>query len=305
MIRVIAREPLPPSEAASGRRLADPDLLLKIADQMQRAALPDNALADKFSHILHDLRMGGTWKRTNRGRLPITEEMIGAHILPDADGEIAVLDLGASDGITTLELVATLRKVFGNRTRAYMADVNLFLLRYRKGPLFEYRAANGEPIMARIGRLGLRLAGGRNGDGASDPIGGLYLGCAALRRSMRLDTRIPLVHPFVRNEPAITAMELDCLVREATLVDRFLAVRASNVLNLDYFTTSQLHAAVGNIHFYLRDGGCLLVSRNHDVPGGETENGSIWRKIGSRFVHLADFGVGSEIKEAVDGWTPS
>jgi len=54
------------------------------------------------------------------GPVPITEAMIGAHILPDADGEIAVLDLGASDGITTLELVAALRKVFGNRPRAYM-----------------------------------------------------------------------------------------------------------------------------------------------------------------------------------------
>jgi len=122
---------------------------------------------------------------------------------------------------------------------------------------------------------------------------------------MRLDTCIQLVHPLIRNEPAITAMEFDCLVCEATLVDRFLAVRASNVLNRDYFTTPQLHAAVGNIHLYLRDGGCLLVSRNHDEPGGETENGSIWRKTGSRFVHLADFGAGSEIKEMVDGWTPS
>jgi chemotaxis methyl-accepting protein methylase len=303
MIRVIAAEPLPPSEAASGRRLADPDLLLDIADRFRSAGRSNTDLTDDFSHVLHDLRMGGTWKRTNRGRLPATEAMICTHLAPAGGEEIAVLDLGASDGITTLDLAAALRAAFGERVRLYMTDVNLSLLRYRKGPIFEYRAADGEPVMVRIGRFGLRLASERMDRGhASDPLGALYLRCAGLRRSMRLDARIPLIQPLVQNDPAITTMELNCLVRDGTLVDRFSAVRASNVLNLAYFSAAQLSEAVGNIHAYLREGGCFLVSRNADRADGETENGSIWRKTGPHFSHLADFGSGSEIKATVDGW---
>lgn len=304
MLRMIAREPLPPAEAASGRRLADPDLLFEIADRVQAAHGCDDALADKFSHVLHDLRMAGTWKRTNRGRLPVTERMIATHLAPEPDRPIELLDIGASDGITTLDLVAALRRPFGDRIRAVMADINLALLRYRMGPLVEYRAANGEPIMARIGRIGLRLSGGRREDGAAtDRLGALYLACGSLRRAMRLDKRIPLVHPLVAGEAAIAAIELDCLVRDEALVDRFLAVRASNVLNRAYFTPSQLTAAVGNIHAYLRAGGCFVVSRNHDEPGGETEHGSVWRKEGRRFAALAAFGAGSELDEAIRGWT--
>jgi len=306
MIRVIATNPLPPAEAASGHRLADPDLLLDIAERVRRSDRFDTRLTDEFSHVLHDLRMGGTWKRTNRGRLPVTEEMICAHLEPSTREEIAVLDLGASDGITTLELAGALRKAFGSRLRIYMTDISLSLHRYRKGPVFEYRAGDGEPIMVRIGRFGLRLASDRLDHGhVSDPIGALYLRCAVFRRSMQLDARIPLVQPAVQDDPAITTMELNCLVREATLLDRFSAVRASNVLNIGYFSAGQLNAAVGNIHAYLREGGCFLVSRNHDGPDGEIENGSIWRKAGQRFLHLTDFGSGSEIKATVNDWALS
>jgi hypothetical protein len=117
---------------------------------------------------------------------------------------------------------------------------------------------------------------------------------------MRLDTRISLVNPLVHRDAAITTMELDCLALDQTLVDRFMAVRASNVLNPGYFSIPQLRTAIGNIHRYLREDGCLVVSRNRDAAGGEVEEGSAWRKIGSRFRHLTDFGSGSDIKAIVD-----
>jgi len=301
MIRLIARDPPAPSEAARGRLLADPDLLLSIAARLrEEPAQP--ALVDGFSHILHDLRIAGTWKRTNRGRLPETERMIAAYLAADPVEQIAVLDLGASDGITTFELVNALRAVFGARVRAYLTDTNLWLYRYRSGPIVEYRAAGGEPVMVRLGRLGLRLSRHRQAHEDGDRLAALYMRWAGFRRAMRLDTRISLVHPLVQREPAITTMELDCLVREPSLTGRFAAVRASNVLNLGYFSVAELQIAAGNIHAYLREGGCFVVSRNDGGPEVEVERGSVWRKADDRFVHLADFGGGSEVKDTVTAW---
>jgi hypothetical protein len=287
------------------RCVSDPDALLTIAHRLESVSPPEQSGSDDFSLILHDLRMGGAWKRTNPGRLRRTEEMLCRYIPPALRTSLIFLDLGASDGITTVEAVRTLRQTLGQEVRALLADVNLTLQRYRRGPVIEYRAADGEPIMVRAGRLGLRLARSRRtvqpGD---DPLARLYLRLQRFRRSMRPDTPISLVHPLARRDPAITVIGLDCLVFERGLEDRVAAIRASNVLNLGYFDPPQLGCAAGNLHRYLRQGGCLVVSRNRERPGGETEDGSVWTKDGPRFRWLADFGAGSEIKSVIDGWRP-
>lgn len=303
MLRLIVRARRPSGKSGMLRpTLGDPDQLAVISEQFARDPARDAALGDKFSGVLHDLCMGGVWKTTRRGRLPTTERTICAHIAADSHDEVSVLDLGASDGTTSLDLANALRAAFGDRIRVVMADLNLCLHRYRKGPLVEYRTANGEPVMARIGRIGLPLAAtGRRT--TAKPLAACYQKCRALRNSMRPDLPISLIHPLVRAEPAIQTMELDCLVHQSTLTDRFLCVRASNLLNRDYFSDDDIRMAVANIHDYLRDGGCLLVSRNVRQSAVESEQGTIWRKNGPRFVHLEDFGAGSEIKALVDRWT--
>jgi hypothetical protein len=301
MIQLLSNRPLPPS--ARGKRLTDPDLLLVIAERIRCGNAVGRAGADEFGLVLGDLRMGGTWKLTGQGRLTRALEAICSCLTPRAGGEISVLDLGASEGLTTLELARALRARFHGQIHVGLADLNLWLLRYRRGPVREYRASSGEPIMVKIGRFGLRLARKRHDQQqASDPLVALYLGCGALRREMQLDTRISLVHPLVQSDPSITVMELDCLVRDKGLKQKYDGIRASNVLNTGYFTRSQIDAALGNIHAYLVEGGCLVVSRNREETGTEAEDGSAWRKNGARFLHIADFGGGSEIRLYVDRW---
>ncbi len=283
--------------------MTDPDALLEIARRLERSGTAGQPRSEDFSRILHDLRMGGAWKRTDPGRLRRTEEMLSAHIQPSLRAGLVLLDLGASDGITTVEAVRALRQAFGQEVQALLADLNLSLLRFRRGPIIEYRAADGEPIMVRVGPLGLRLAKPRGElQPESSLLVRLYLRMEQWRRAMRLDAPISLVHPLARREPGITVTELDCLVFRECLKDRVAAVRASNVLNLGYFGLPQLHCAVGHLHGYLRESGCLVVSRNHDQSDGEPENGSVWLKDGRRFRWVADFGAGSEIKSVVDGW---
>lgn len=305
MIQFVVSGALPTFSALRSRCLANPDALLEIAQRAGRSGSSAEELSDCFSLILHDLRMGGAWKRTSRGRLKQTEEMLCAYIRPELQRGLAFLDLGASDGITTVEAVRALRRAFGGEVKAVLADLNLWLLRYRRGPIVEYRATDGEPIMARVGPLGVRLTRHpRETQAAGNPLARLYLQFEQFRNSMQLEARISLVHPRAWSEPGITVMELDCLTRDEALIGRFAAIRASNVLNLGYFGPPQIRRAVGHLHAYLREGGCLVVSRNHDQPTGEPENGSVWLRDRCRFRWLRDFGAGSEIQSVVDGWSP-
>jgi hypothetical protein len=303
MLQLVTSPQLTVKDDLGKHRLADPDLLQTIAERCDLGEASD-ALSNQFSRVLHDIRMAGAWKRTDRGRLRQTEEMIGRHLAGRFRDKTELLDLGASDGITSLDALRSLQNRIGGEVRVVLADINLWLLRYRRGPVVEYRASNGEPVMVRVGRLGLRLSGSRRRlNERQDPLARAYLGLLGFRRSMRFDARLSLVNPIVRSEKCIEIMELDCLIRDEALVGRFSAVRASNVLNLGYFTPPQVMQVVGHIHAYLQDGGCLIVSRNRDQEKGrEIEDGSIWLRNGAGFSWVADFGAGSEIRFVVEGW---
>lgn len=302
MLQLVANRPLPPSQRRG--RLTDPDLLIAIAERIRRGGPGNEAGVDDFSLVLSDLRMGGTWKQTNRGRLRAAEQKICEYLSPRTGTPTTILDLGASEGLTTLELTAALRRKIDDPIRVLLADLNLWLLRYRRGPICEYRATNGEPIMVKLGPVGLRLARRRHEQAQQpDPFVALYLSLDGFRRAMRPDGKIHLVHPMVERDPAISVIELDCLARNDTLFESLDAVRASNVLNPGYFTLPQMNNAVANVHSWIVEGGCLVVSRNVGAASGDVENGSVWRKSGSRFKRIADFGSGSEIGGVVDDWT--
>ncbi len=303
MFQLIARQTVA-DPILKQRRLADPDLLLHIVNSArftQDRSL-QNELSNLFSQVLHDLRMGGAWKRTGSRRLVQTERTLQQHLPPARHGIVNLLDLGASDGITSLELLRAFRGAGHGEFRIFATDLNLWLYRFRLGPLIEYRAADGEPIMVRLGPVGLRLAKHRREIGGSDLFSAWYLRSESIREAMRLDTRIALINPLVSSEPSITVSELNCLQRNDMFLGKFAGARASNILNLGYFEPDQILCAVAHLHAYLCQDGCLVVSRNIDSPAGETENGSVWLKHSNRFERVEDFGSGSEVKDIVDSW---
>lgn len=107
MFQLIARQTVA-DPILKQRRLADPDLLLHIVNSArftQDRSL-QNELSNLFSQVLHDLRMGGAWKRTGSRRLVQTERTLQQHLPPARHGIVNLLDLGASDGITSLSCSA-------------------------------------------------------------------------------------------------------------------------------------------------------------------------------------------------------
>jgi hypothetical protein len=303
MIQLVVPGALPKWSMLRSRCLTDPDSLLGI-EQKARLGSSVEELSERFSLVLHDLRMGGTWKRTNRGRLKRTEEMLCRHTLPELRREFTLLDVGASDGTTTVEAVRALRRAFDADIGAILADRDICLFRYRRGAIVEYRAMDGEPIMVRMGPFGIRLARHRrDAQSASNAFRWGYLQLSRFRNLMQPDARISLVNPVSRNEPGITVLQLDCLVRNESLAGCISAIRASNVLNPGYFNPPQIKEAVGHFFGYLKEGGCLVVSRNADLAEGEAENGSVWRKEDRLFRWIDDFGSGSEIRSVIDGWS--
>jgi hypothetical protein len=290
------------NEPPAPSRLADPELLADIANEAAAShnLSPNSDRVQLFSRLLHDIRIGGAWKRTGGGRLPETQSALIRNIAPQYREKLTLLDLGASDGITTVELVRSLRARWHGELTAYLTDRNLWLHRYRLGPLVEYRAVDGEPVMARIGRVGLRVARQRHTEGGTyTGVERWYLGFKALRKRLRFDAAISLVNPIATSEPGVVVKEMDCLCYYDDLVGKLAAIRASNVLNLGYFTTTQVQQAVQYMRSYLADDGCLVISRNSEQAAGEVENGSVWLKRKDRLEWIEDFGSGSEIREIV------
>ncbi|MFN0120052.1 MAG: hypothetical protein ACKV2V_06090 [Blastocatellia bacterium] len=300
MFQYVTSDVLPSSPGLKKYCLANPDFLLRAPAGGNGAGA---AAGEKFSLIMHDLRMGGAWKRTGSGRLRETERLLKKYLAGQGTGTLSMLDIGASDGITTWEAVQSLRQGTGREVRAWLADLYLYLLRYRRGMVVEYRTGDGEPVMARIGRLGLRLSRPRREvKEMPDPLAQMYLGKESFRQAMTLDTRIPLIHPLAMTESAITAVELNCLERRAEFTGKLDVVRASNILNNGYFTPDQIRAAISHLHAYLRPDGLLVISRNNDVEGGEIERGTLWSRRDQHFERREDFGNGSEVASIVDDW---
>jgi hypothetical protein len=213
-----------------------------------------------------------------------------------------ILDLGASDGITSVNLLEAIRRNSCHDVEITVTDLCAVLCRYRKGPVTEYRSTGGYPVMLRLGRLGLRLPHSEyRWDGLGTTLAKLYLGYDRFRAAMIEDLRISLINPSVICDPAVRIAELDCLKFEPSLVNRFDLIRASNLITPRYgFDGESLRQALVNLHGYLCNGGCLIISRNARYT--EAESGSAWTKEKGGFVPIQDFGGGSEIKAEVSAF---
>lgn len=300
MIRLLTRRAAGPQAFLRWIIHPDPDAIGHLEVQFGNADLERKEIVTQFSRIVSGIRVGRVHKLTRPDRLAEGSRCL-ARLLRDQSGsEVHLLDVGASDGVTTLEAVEQLESALGTRVRATLMDQYTTLECRGAGWIREYRMQDGAPVMVRFGALGLELS---SLDSTRDPLarwlGRRWLAYRARRGPLPVTRTLPLVSPVVRNA-GVRVVEWNLLERNPKLVDHFDVVRASNVLNKSYFRPEQIRRALMHLHRYLKSRGLLLVSRNHTESEGEIEHGSIWRRTAWGFERLHDYAGGSYIAELVD-----
>jgi hypothetical protein len=241
--------------------------------------------------------IGGTWKTTRSARHPLSDAVIAALAQPST----RILDVGASAGVTSLELIERLGtqflryyvtdaycKIWGQKTRQgtdfYYPDGRC-ILRSRAGLLFYGQTRGGLYPFQQIADWMTRKAP------ALDPARavGLSLFLPDLIRKAALDERICIEQWSVFQPWFTTPVDL---------------ARAANLLNRTYFSDRQIKEALGNLRLAIKPGGNLLLTENRQV-----EQWSLLLNGPSGF-ELVDRGNGgSDIESlacerpAAEGWT--
>lgn len=302
MLRILTSRAAQPGTLRAKFTFPDPEHMAQLAQVIGQRGSVSPELSREFSTYVSSIRIvGHISKLTAPDRLRETNRVLCQHLRSLGPERVRLVDIGGSDGVTTLDLVQKLRDEMQVDVQASMLDLYVRLLRFARGGVVEYRMIDGSPIMVRLGRLGLQLSSvGSTRDPISRLLGTFYLGRRKFRAGMHEDGAISLVNPRVVADRDITVSEWNALERKGELVGKATAVRASNILNRSYFSDEQVLQMAGHLHAYLSDRGLLIVSRNRAQGGGETEEGSIWRKEDDRFRHLEDFGGGSEVTELIN-----
>jgi SAM-dependent methyltransferase len=260
------------------------------------------------SEFFAGLRMrNGTFKLTRPSRFAELDEAFSSVIAERATQLRSVLDVGASSGITTIDLAEFLRR---QGVSATITATDLFVRAHLidAGPTARILTdADGWPLQYDIGGVAVRPWISR--------LDYLTLACIPRLVARRLVQRrakaviergesrvVALVSPRLARRDDVEMVEDDVMQRTQSFARRFDLVRAANVLNRNYFPTRHLERAIDNIRSYLRGPGALfLVARTNR----ERENaGTLFELDQSRtFRAIARVGGGSEIEALVAGRT--
>ncbi len=109
---------------------------------------------------------------------------------------------------------------------------------------------------------------------------------------------VALVSARLRDSAEIEPVEHDLAAFRPDWEGRFDLVRAANVLNLSYFSRTQLESMVRHLMRYLSDGGLLAVVRTDEETG--RHDASVFLKTpDGRALCVDELGKGSEIRDIV------
>ncbi|WP_239025347.1 ATP-binding protein [Rhodoligotrophos defluvii] len=250
----------------------------------------------------------GTFKYTEPGRFAALEPWLAPIFKQRLKQGCAVLDVGASTGLTTIELVDFLAAEGLGPGRVVATD------RFIEAHLVELTPwlsvlsdPEGWPLQYDVGGIGIR-AWSRRLDLVTLAALPRFFARMALQPRLRARIVQGQSQPFRMESRALAgrAIELvdsDVLLCEPGFVGQFDFIRAANLLNAGYFTTGQLGRAVDNLRRYCRAAGALLlvvrtVETGHDGTLFELDEHG-------RFRVTARVGRGAEVEALVLAADPS
>lgn len=211
------------------------------------AAIADpDADWEAFTRAMFHMNVGGTAKITWPGRQADADRMLMEHV--NTTGA-RIVEMGASDGTTAVDLIATL----GDRFASYaITDRWIYVTVTRHaGAWWVWR--DGRCILVSNGRI---IAWPEQ----SSTIGRLLrpLASAAARRAHREVVMLnPTTRALIDADPRVTWMEHDVFTPLPEPVD---VIKVGNLLRRVYFTDDQIETALRAVHSSLVIGGHLLIA---------------------------------------------
>ena len=246
-----------------------------------RALLDDDISGDEFSAAVSVLKFGTTFKTTARMRFARTIKAIAAL---DFEAPPVVLDVGASDGITALDLIRQI-----DFRKYYVTDLNPEVWFQLEGGRCYFYDAGGNCVLA-VSDKWLAYA---DTAGALPLIGGLA--SKIISHAPRPDDEtsgMNLFNPEIRSVQNVATMRFD-MFRPWDRERAYLVV-AANVLNRSYFSDRDLTKASLNLVAAMNDRGFLAI-----VDSRSVEKSSIFQLAASGLVVTHEVNGGTEIRDLI------
>ena len=235
----------------------------------------DRLSSKEFSRYIESIYFGGKFSKTT---------MPDRHVLSDdaiinllsKKGEAIILDVGASDGSTSLDLI---RKINGKFKKYYITDVSFSLhIIEENGNTYFYDPLTKECIMIVNNNLIIYH------DNLSSSIIGSFAK-KMIRKAPQYDSMkikdINLCQPelqrLISENSKIRLIEWS--IFDAWENDKVDIVKVANVLKTEVFSDGEIVKALANLKNILNADGYIIITRNLDL-----EQYSIFRNIGKKLI---------------------
>jgi len=254
--------------------------------------------------MLDGLWINGVDKRTGPNRLEVFDKWLITFLDDSLTRAISILDVGGSDGITTLELIKHLQEYSDTEVNATILEKQLRLFYYKRGCMNFFLTSEKKPFLLQIGIIGILLEE-RTGrlSYIFNPIVRFLrsrLQHSQFEKHFRRQEDILFINPKVKESPKLSWIEQDLFLYNKDLESKYDIIRCSNILNMDYFSQIQIRMAFQILTTYLKPNGLLAVSRSLEINEGSSTTASIWRKSSGQLMLVSDLNGGSEVKSMVE-----
>jgi SAM-dependent methyltransferase len=238
------------------------------------------------NEILVRMKIDGVFKTTWSDRFPQTTRLLADGLVaPDA----VIVDVGASDGSTSLSLMRTVP--FG---RYYVTDRHIAAYACITGRGVFFCDENAAPFMFANRFFVVYNDTGEASRAQSGIVRNLFAGFDMAKcRDVR---KVPLMNRALlpRLGDDIRLERYD--IFESWPHEKADLVIAANILNRDYFADDRLGDALRNLRGALKEGGRLALIENRPA-----EQSNLFRLEHGRFIVDNQIGTGSDIKALVTG----
>ena len=255
---------------------------LPLSQDDPRVLLDAEVDGDSFSRAVSVFKFGTLFKSTKRLRFPILVEVLKSL---EYRSPPTVLDIGASDGITSLHIIKSL-----DCRKYYITDLNIEVLySTRNGKVYFFDTDNNCILI--VTKLFVIYTEFKDAIFPFNRIAELFYSKSFDARSDL--KRIELINPEVKTTEGNIAIERYDMFERWTH-DRVDLVIAANILNRRCFSEKQILQALSNMVYALNSQGRLAV-----LDSREIEKGTVFRVMNRKIEVEMDINGGTEVRELV------